>query len=356
MKWLKQLWAKLIGKSNENANRKPGYKPLSAMGTILPPDFAADEDQTAADTNERPWWDFEGCKKKQQPFFEDIDPNKTADTILNMLKTGEFPVIEVPDTVMKAMQILNQPDFDFNDVVEIVNRSPAMAGECIRIANSSLYSRGSNISDLRAALTRLGRNTVKAMLFMYSSRMCLAENVLFNDLAQSINDHCYATALIANYLSRRYYTDPDSAFFAGLLHDVGKLGILKAFCKTYDLPETIDFSLSEDTFHTILPNLHESAGECLAYHWKLDKHVITGIGHHHDFGEANFEAEDILGPPLCCLINVADAMARILGKGRPIGRTNVFDLPAAQTLNLENDADTRRFLEDIPRILAYKTA
>lgn len=307
------------------------------------------------------WWCFEGNELDATPSLKDIDSETIYAELNRKIEANEFPVIEIPDTVMRTMQLLNNPEFDFAEVAGVVNRSPAMAGEFLKIANSSLYSRGVEVRDLRTALPRLGRKNLKAMLFMYSSKLSLADNPVVNELAVSIVDHSYATALIAGYLSQRFYPDPDSAFFAGLLHDIGKLGILRALSqqkRTFEIDETSeaeDFSMN-DAVEQLFPTLHEKAGRFLGENWKLDETVLDAIEHHHDFRDTGFEDETQLSLHLSCLINLSDSMARILGMGRRIGRVNIFGEEACVELNIEKNIETIEFLEDIPKIIDYKTS
>ncbi|OGV56047.1 MAG: hypothetical protein A2X49_07555 [Lentisphaerae bacterium GWF2_52_8] len=302
------------------------------------------------------WWCFPGWPSTDTPVFEGIDDEAVTKDLNRRIDEEQFPVIEIPTTVMKTMQILNNPDFDYAEVSNLINRSPAMAGEFIKIINSSLYNRGVAIGDLKVALPRMGRDSIKAMLYMYASKMSFANSPLFNDLAVKIVDHSYATALVSSYLSQRFYPDPDGAFLAGLLHDIGKLGILKAMSDLYVLPREVNFELTEEVFDNIFPALHEKAGCFLALNWKIDKTVIEAISHHHDFSDYGFGEDDQLSLHLSELVNLSDTIVRILGKGRRIGPVNIFAEPATIDLAMEKDFNTVKFLEDIPRIVAFKAS
>jgi putative nucleotidyltransferase with HDIG domain len=254
---------------------------------------------------------------------------------------------------MKTIELLNRPDFDYGDVAGLIKRSPSMAGEFIKVINSSLYSRGIVISDLKLALPRLGKENVKAMLYVYSAKMNFEAVPILNDLAVDIVEHSYATALVAGYLSQRYYPDPEGAFLAGLLHDIGKLGLLKAIAETHNLPKKHHTKLVEETFGNVLPDLHQKAGRVLALNWKTHETVLSAVEHHHDFFDIGFNEDDQLSYHLCALINLSDIIARVLGKGRAIGPTNIFGLPATIDLSMEKNRDTIKFIDPIPKIVSY---
>ncbi|OGV31044.1 MAG: hypothetical protein A2020_00215 [Lentisphaerae bacterium GWF2_45_14] len=302
------------------------------------------------------WWCFPGHPPVENVHsFEEIDDEKVCAELNRRIDKDEFPVIEIPDNIMKTLSILNNPEFDFGDVSHLINRSPSMAGEFIKVINSSLYSRGIIIQDLKLALPRLGKENVKALLYMYSTKMCFVNHPLFNKLAENIVDHSYATAIIASYLSQRYYPDPDGAFLAGLLHDIGKLGILKAISETYKLPKKSDFEVNLEIFDNILPALHEKAGRFLAENWKVNKTVISAIEHHHDFMDCGFAEDEQLAYHLSALVNIADTIARILGYGQRIDAVNIFSLPATIDLSISRDYEAISFLNNIPGIVTFKS-
>ncbi len=300
------------------------------------------------------WWCFEGHPNENVPVFESLDPEIITGELNKRIDNDEFPVIEIPSHVMKTLQILNNPNFDYGEVSALVNHSPAMAGEFIRVINSSMFSRGVQINDLKLALPRLGRDNIKALLYMYSSKMCFVKDPLFNELAISIVDHSYAVGLIASFLSQRFYPDPDGAFLAGLLHDIGKLGVLKAVSENFAIPKDLDVKITDEVFDNIFPHLHERAGKFLASNWKINETVMAAIEHHHDFMDTPWEEDEQLAMHLSCIVNISDTMARVLGFGRKIGPTNIFSEPSTIDLSMEKDLSTIKFLDEIPKILSFK--
>lgn len=301
------------------------------------------------------WWCFEGHSQPDLgSVFELLDTKEVGEVINKKLETDEFPVIEIPENIMRTMQILNNPDFDYAEVAELINHSPSMAGEFIRVINSSLFSRGGAINSLRIALPRLGKENIKALLYMYSSKLSFSGDPQFKDVAIEIVEHSYATALISTFLSQRYYPDQDGAFLAGLMHDIGKLGILKVISESYRLPKKSSKKITLAALDSVMKDLHPKVGVFLSTHWKLDETIISAVEHHHDFFEVGFSEDDQMTLHLSALINLSDTMARILGKGISIGKTNIFDLPATIDLAIEKNYDTISFLENIPKVISYK--
>ena len=302
------------------------------------------------------WWNSKPKGDDVEAVFEGVDDELIRRQIKVRIEKNEMSVIEIPENVMRTLKILDNPDFSYHEVSRLIERSPAMAGEFLKIINSAFIGTGAVISDLKSALPRLGKVKVKSLLFIYSSRMNFIGSRQFNDVAVDIVEHSYAVGLIASYLSQRYYPAPDTAFLAGLLHDIGKLAIIKALTETHAIPTKLDFPITEEVFHYVFPTLHEQAGAFIAMHWRLDDDVKNAILHHHDLRMTNIQSQDPeLTVNLCHLINVSDAMARMLGKGRSLHEeANVFRLPSAKALGIEKDWSTIDFLKVIPEMIGFK--
>jgi HD-like signal output (HDOD) protein len=105
--------------------------------------------------------------------------------------------------------------------------------------------------------------------------------------------------------------EPDPAFTAGLLHDLGKV-VLAAF-----FPEDVD-SLKELMLREALTYKeaekaldldHGMIGKALGEHWDLPPQLSEAMGYHHDIVStlANFN--------LVATVHVADYLARQMGLG-----------------------------------------
>lgn len=326
-------------------------------GNVGPGDAGADaregEEERAHDDGGDGYWWLTVREKPPVVEFEAIDLRRVYTDFSGHVASGAFGIIEIPSNIMRIMSILGKPDFTYHEVTDLISRSPVLAGEFLKMANSSLYGRGVKISDLRVALPRLGQRQVKGMLYLNSTRMAVADQPVFNQVATEIVNHCNAVGKIAGYLAHRYYPDPDSAFLAGLLHDVGKLAILKELGDRFDLPAEAAAGLTEDSFAEILPPLHEAVGTHLAQHWELDDEVAAAISHHHTLDDVEVLDDHSERQYLSALINVSDTMARVLGKGRWIGDVNLFGMTSAKELGLEGDRGTVEFLKPIPELLAH---
>ncbi len=329
---------------SSRASEKPKPRARSAAGRAL---------QAAKDSGDYSayWWCSECTSSDVAHPLEEIDDEWVFDELNKQIQNNQFPVIEISQNELQVIELLNNDDFDFAEVAYLINKSPAMAGEFIALVNSSVCGRGVRINDLRTALPRLGRDSVRAMLYLYSCKINASTSKELQAMATSIVNHSYATAIIASYLSQRYFHDPDTAFLAGLLHDVGKLGILTSISEYSELQIKTKEAPCEETFGRTFPEFHAVVGSFLAKKWNIDDLVISAIEHHHDFFECGFDIDEQEHYMLSALINLSDAIACILGKGRNYGEINIFDLVSTSELNIDLDEETLKFLDEIPAII-----
>jgi|GEM_PF-1196030 len=335
------------------AKPAPGLETLSRSDETYRTDAATDDPAK--------WWNYSGASEAELAASDDSPCEYfTADNIIEcldrQLKAGETPVFTIPSSIMEALALLEKKDFEYSQVAAVIEKNPTLTGIFLSSINSSFYNRGFAITELRTALSRLGKNNIRALLQLYSIKVSFANDELFGKVAGNVITHSYATAVIASYLSQRYYPEPGLAFLAGLLHDIGKLGILKTVSMESEFIVRLKNRIDESMFDRIFNERHSQVGVILGKSWNMDRMTLAAIERHHHVWDYSFEEADQLDYQLCMLICLSDKIARIIGYGRPIGSINLFLDPAAIELNLEKNAGSVEFLDPIPEVVRYKVA
>ena len=228
----------------------------------------------------------------------------------HMARSGlRLPVFSV--IAMELQQALGDERADLSHIESIIAKDPALAMQVLRLANCALYAGLNEISTVRQALLRLGAKkvsrlaTAAAQLALYRSSEALVGSYMA-DLWR----HAYACALAAGWLAEKTaHTDlAESAFVAGLLHDIGKLLILK----------TIEDILSKEhgtppprhLVDDMLECLHCEFGYTLMKRWNLpEAYCAVGRDHHNESIEHRM--------PIMIMVRVADQVCAKLGIGCP---------------------------------------
>ncbi len=109
---------------------------------------------------------------------------------------------------------------DLNRVAELIGRDKSIAAQCLRLANSPLFGRGSRTDSVRGAVRTIGIThirdiAVSTMMMQIGSAQKGLDFVVFWE-------HSLGCAIVSRKLARAVgFADPEKAYLAGLLHDLG---------------------------------------------------------------------------------------------------------------------------------------
>jgi len=192
-------------------------------------------------------------------------------------------------TVTKVLEICNKPNTSPNDLNRVISLDPVLTGQVLKLINSAYYSLPNQITSLTRAIIMLGLNTVKNLALSTAilgtvgraeSFQCLSMDLFW---AHSICVGVTAKALAARkgvaVLLREEY------FVAGLLHDLGKIPLNKAFSKEYQ--QALDLAKLEQGSLYQAENMmmgvdHAMVGKMIAEKWQLNETLIDLLGCHHE--------------------------------------------------------------------------
>lgn len=192
----------------------------------------------------------------------------------------KLPVFR-PVTV-RLLSLLSGEDADVGKVTDLLNSDPALSAEILTLANSSLYARRSHIDTVQRAVIVLGMERTRA----------LAVTVGLHGMVRGIQSkgagldcwrHSRATAIAAQWLGPFYRIHPEQAYTAGLMHDIGRLGMLSAFPEYPDLLSSAVGSnqdLLEREKCSFSTN-HCEAGLFLTRTWGLPEEFSDTASQHH---------------------------------------------------------------------------
>lgn len=195
-----------------------------------------------------------------------------------------------PPIVLRLLDLLAREDVEIRELVALISSDPAFSAQILRYANSPLFGFRSQIDSLQSALVVLGLRRVRSLSMTVATANHMQGVLHIEELARCWR-HMLATALLTEELARSCALLEDRAYTAGLLHDVGRLGLLLAYPDEYarllreagrNALELLDVERRE------LGMDHCEAGQALAAHWNLppDFQVVAARHHHPPAGAA----------------------------------------------------------------------
>jgi len=219
------------------------------------------------------------------------------------LSKGTVDLPCFPDVVVKVSNALADPDTPMDRVCTIVGAEPRLAARVLQTANSAAFSSsGKPLSDLRAAITRLGQRMVQSTAVAYAMQQTRDEPTL-RAVAKPLADlwnRSITVASICQLLARRCKVATDEAFLTGLLHGIGKLYIMvRAANRVHDAG-------NQRPLLELIVGWHASIGRAVLENWNFDGAICEAIGDQGDL-DRRCKHEATLADVLIASIVLADA-------------------------------------------------
>ncbi len=187
--------------------------------------------------------------------------------------------------VVQLSATLGKDDVEVIEVEAIIGRDPVVAARVLSAANAAAYASLTPTTSIRGALMRLGLVRVRrlAMLMSVYNAMPVHPDLQATFWAHSLGVAHTAEA-IARRLDERLGADSDSAFLAGLLHDIGLLVLASHYPKHYAaakfLATTKEIPLWQAE-RALLDTDHAEISGYLAGYWSFPEEITAAIRNHH---------------------------------------------------------------------------
>lgn len=192
----------------------------------------------------------------------------------------------LPASVHRLLRVLDNDDATVTEVAKLFALDQALTVQILQAANAAAMGYTSNCSSVHDAVMRLGFSQAKIVVLSSFAKNSLSQQLKGYKLgAGALWEHSVATAQYARQISKVVgYKDPDEAYVAGLLHDVGKLlldqYVLDDYHKIIKMMKENNISVwqAEETMFGID---HARLGGLVAKQWGLPKILVEAIQHHH---------------------------------------------------------------------------
>ncbi|HZX31747.1 MAG TPA: HDOD domain-containing protein [Rhodocyclaceae bacterium] len=160
---------------------------------------------------------------------------------------GELSFPTSVQVALKIKEALDAPDCHIDTAARLVQSEPLLAAKVVAMANSAAFNPyGREITQVRAAFSRLGFATVRALATALATRQLAGSlpNPEHRAMAEQLWEHTVQVAALARVLAVHItHQDPETALFAGIVHEVGSFYLLS---RLDDYPDLLAAPLQED--------------------------------------------------------------------------------------------------------------
>lgn len=216
-----------------------------------------------------------------------------------------------PQAVQKVLELLRLSDVTVPQIARAVEADADLTLRVLRTANSPFYGSRGGITAVRDACRVLGVHTLGNVAMAALALAQFPATGEYADWRRNIWRHGAAVGAIARVLARNQKVSSETAYTAGLLHDIGRIALQACFPAEYKLAlmrcnDTDIFLREAET--AVFGMDHCAVGAELIRVWQLPATMANALAQHHP-------GADGVGDALGDLLHIADVLSKKLGLG-----------------------------------------
>jgi putative nucleotidyltransferase with HDIG domain len=227
---------------------------------------------------------------------------KLARIVMACVQSGTLRLPSLPAATVQGLELLRKPDCAVPKLAEVLGRDPIIAPQILRQANSAARAGANRARSLEQAIARIGNRALSALLVELSARQLFdSRTPAIRRAFRDLWDHSVAVAVVARGLAiERRYPDPQIAYLAGLLHDVGKPVTAAVLLEGERVaPRAHQHWFAADSWLSLVSECHREVGFAMARAWQLPDEVLFAIAR-----SDRFSVDGELSPVnIVCLAN-----------------------------------------------------
>ncbi len=201
------------------------------------------------------------------------------------LRLADVRLPALPEILLKLLALYRREDVQLSEFLDLISQDAAMAAKVMAAANGAAFRQRGPVQSLDRAVMLLGTEAVRTLVISQSIFQTFYSVPALRSVdLRAFWRHAFLTATVARDVAKRLdYPRQDEAYLAGLLHDVGRLGLLAAAPAAY-----AEGFLAEDDEalceleRRLLHLSHAEAGAWLVERWQLDGYLADSVRYHHE--------------------------------------------------------------------------
>jgi len=227
-------------------------------------------------------------------------------------RVEELPAL--PQNAHQVLKLTEDPKTTITELSAAISKDHALAAKVLRMANSAYYGYARRIFTISDAVLILGFGTVRNLVMAASVYNVMDRELPGYVLARGeLWKQSIVSALMAKKLAQKCrYENPEKAFVAGLMHDIGKIILntymTEAFAAVIEKVNTekVPFMTAEEE---VLGYNHAVVGGKVAEKWNLPEELVEAISLHHNPREAR------ISPDLTAITHLTNVAVMTMGIG-----------------------------------------
>ncbi|NMC12034.1 MAG: HDOD domain-containing protein [Chloroflexi bacterium] len=235
------------------------------------------------------------------------DKNAANSRRLNEILRSITRLRPLPTSTNRILRALDEPNTTAGFLADLIALDQALTAYTLRVANSAALGYAVSCASIKDAVMRLGFRQVRSLVISTVASGPLSSRLSGYRLGdKELWNHSVSVASAAHWLAGSIrYPDPEKAYVAGLLHDIGKLVLDQYVFADYNEMVNI-MQTNQLTLWQVEQQLfgvdHAAVGGLITSHWQFPEELVDAIRYHH--------APSLSQPykRLAAIVNLANAL------------------------------------------------
>ncbi len=232
-----------------------------------------------------------------------VDPEAIQSRKIALMASLSDGLPTLPAYVFELNSLLAAAPVNLKRVGEVIRTDPSLTAQVLRLCNSAFLGFRERVTKIEHAVMLVGTARLRTMVLTCSLVEYVGHRVASEDI-QSFWQHSFLTATLSERVARAInYAEPEQAYLAGLLHDIGALPLLVVTSAESNQAESIitsGWGESLDLEREHFGSDHCEVGHWIGVSWNFSPVLREVLAKHHKPREATQD------PQLVGLVAAAD--------------------------------------------------
>jgi len=256
----------------------------------------------------------------------DSPASSPAAALRERLAHPDAAIPMLPDFAHRVIDMVSDEDVSVAQLAAVASKDQVLASRLLGLANSAYFASMTEISTVQEAIVRMGTAAVRNMVVTVCFYSRMQDRNLDGERGNPLHEHGIGTAYMARLVAEWVGLDEEEAFMYGLLHDIGKLVILKA---AHEVRRQTGQAVPEDVLADVMADSHAQVGAAVLRRWRLPSILDEPIVCHHDWTKATHE------PRKAAVTYMANRLSHRYGFGCEADPVDLLPDPVCKELGID---------------------
>lgn len=192
----------------------------------------------------------------------------------------------MPSNVSQILREIEKQNVTIDSLAGMIGLDQVLTAQVLQISNSAALGYSRTCSSLHEAIMHIGLQRLKSTLMTTTATSMMGRSLNGYQLGSGeLWQHSLMVAVASEWLAQALrYPEPEQAYVAGLLHDIGKLLLDQAVFTNYSrITEYVQKYKMQlwQVEEKLIGVDHATVGGLIAEHWSFPVILVDAIRFHH---------------------------------------------------------------------------